>query len=162
MAVTEASAPIRKRAPALYAIIALKLGKGLLLFCLGVGIYSLLDNDLQAEFNKLVRFVRLDPDQRLLLAIGERIQAITPSNLRWLASSTLLYSLLLFLEGGGLICRSGWAAWLAISETAFFIPLEIYKLVEKFSLTLLLVLLVNVAIVGYLVINRNRLFRHHH
>ncbi len=162
MAVNQAPAPVTKRAPALYAIIALKLGKGLLLFCLGVGIYSLLDNDLQAEFNRLVRFVRLDPDQRLLAAIGERIQAITPSNLRWLASSTLLYSLLLFLEGGGLIYRAAWAAWLAIGETAFFIPLEVYRLAEKFSITLLVVLVLNVAIVWYLVINRNRLFRHHH
>lgn len=162
MAVNEAPAPVRKRAPALYAIIAIKLGKGLLLFCLGVGIYSLLDDNLQAEFNRLVRYVGLDPDQRLLSAIGARIQAITPSNLRWLASTTLLYSLLLFIEGGGLIYRAAWAAWLAIGETAFFIPLEVFKLAEKFSFTLLLVLVVNVAIVWYLVANRSRLFRHHH
>ena len=58
--------------------------------------------------------------------------------------------------------RTFWAAWLAIGETAFFIPLEVYRLFESFSWTVLIILAINLAIVRYLVRNRNRLFHHHH
>jgi uncharacterized membrane protein (DUF2068 family) len=82
------------------------------------------------------------------------------------------------VEGVGLIFRAPWAGWLAIGESAFFIPIEIYELARhpkvaevynthpawwnhpKFGL--LLVLVVNILIVWYLLQNRHRLFRHHH
>ena len=42
--------PAKKRAPTLYIIIALKLGKGLLLLLLAAGVYSLHDNNLPEDF----------------------------------------------------------------------------------------------------------------
>lgn len=151
-----------KRAAGLYTIIALKLGKGLLLFGIALGIYSLMGEDLRAEFERFLRWVKLDPEHAFFAALGEKLQAITPSNIRWIASGTLLYSLLLFVESTGLILRAFWAAWLAIGETAFFLPIEIYELMRGFTLTVLVILVINVAIVWYLVINRSRLFRPHH
>jgi len=64
-----------------------------------------------------------------------------------------------------LIFRAGWACWLAIGESAFFIPIEIYELVKptrKPSLTLVLILIINIVIVWYLARNRSRLFHHGH
>ena len=150
----------RQGAAGLYTIIALKLGKGLLLFGIALGIYSLLGDDLRVEFERLLRWSNLDPEQRFFAELGARLQELTPSNLRWIASGTLLYALLLLVESIGLMFRVFWAAWLAIGETAFFIPIEIYDLVREFSLTVLVILLVNSVMVGYLVRNRNRLFHH--
>ncbi|MSU22190.1 MAG: DUF2127 domain-containing protein [Pedosphaera sp.] len=55
-----------------------------------------------------------------------------------------------------------WIGWLAIGESAFFIPIEVYELVEAPSLTVTIILAINIVIVIYLYRNRERLFRHHH
>ena len=63
--------------------------------------------------------------------------------------------------------RVSWAGWLAIGESAFFIPIEMYELMRRHSsdkalIAVLLVLALNIIIVWYLFQNRGRLFRHHH
>jgi len=57
--------------------------------------------------------------------------------------------------------RVKWAGWLAIVESAFFVPVEIYKLVEDFSWFMVGVAIINSFIVWYLYANRERLFHHH-
>ena len=94
---------------------------------------------------------------------------------RWVATGTLLYSMFSLIEGFGLIFRAPWAGWLAIGESAFFIPIEIFELIHHHAfnhprpellshpkLGLLAVLAFNVLIVWYLYANRTRLFRHRH
>jgi uncharacterized membrane protein (DUF2068 family) len=167
----------KKRAPTLYAIIAFKLTKGILFLLLAFGFYKLAGRDLQEIFDTVLRWVHLDPEKRFLSNIGDRLDRLTPANVRWFATGTLLYSLFSLVEGVGLIFRAPWAGWLAIGESAFFIPIEIYELARhpkvavvynthpawwnhpKFGL--LLVLVVNIFIVWYLFQNRHRLFRHH-
>jgi uncharacterized membrane protein (DUF2068 family) len=150
----------RRGAPGLYTIIGLKLGKSLLLFGITLGIYSLMDEDLRAEFERFLRWVRLDPEHKFFVDLGARLQEMTPSNVRWIASGTFLYGLLLLVESVGMMFRVFWAAWLAVGETAFFIPIEIYDLMRDFSLAVFVILWVNVGIVWYLVKNRDRLFHH--
>ena len=48
------SEPVRKRAPTLYAIIVIKLVKGLVLLLLALGVYSLADNDLNHDYRSLL------------------------------------------------------------------------------------------------------------
>jgi len=168
--------PFKKRAPTLYAIITFKLTKGILLLVLAFGIYKLAGRDLQELFDSVLRWVHLDPENRFLSDIGDRLDEITPSNLRWVATGTLIYSLFSLVEGLGLIFRASWAGWMAIGESAFFIPIEIFELVRrprvgavmhtqawwnhpKFAVVV--VLIVNILIVWYLLQNRKRLFRHH-
>jgi uncharacterized membrane protein (DUF2068 family) len=75
------------------------------------------------------------------------------------------------VEGVGLIFRVSWAGWLAIGESAFFIPIEVWELVRQTSLDrgqpghpvmVVIILAINIVIVWYLLQNRHRLFRHHH
>jgi uncharacterized membrane protein (DUF2068 family) len=153
---------VRKRAPALIAIILLKSAKALLLLALGLELLNLIGQDLDARLDGLLRLIHVDPEQRFWTRLGEHLQQITPAKLRWLASGSLLYSLLLLTESVGLIRRSWWAVWLAIGETAFFIPIEISDLLKRASFIVAAILVVNVLIVAYLVKNRDRLFHHHH
>ncbi len=147
-------------ATGLYSIIALKLGKSLLLLGITVGFYSLLDQDLQSAFEQFLLWVRLDPEHQFFADLGAKLQIMTPSSLAWIASGTLLYALLLLVESLGMMFRVFWAAWLAIGETAFFIPIEIYHLLRDFSPVVFIILVINVAVVWYLVKHRNRLFHH--
>ena len=159
------STPHPTRGPAaagLYTIIAIKLGKAGLLLLIALGIYSLMGENLRAEFEKLLRGFSLDPEQEFLTALARQLETVTPANLRWAASGSLLYAILLLVESVGLICRSFWAVWLAIGETAFFIPLEVFDVVRHPSWLVTAILVLNTLIVAYLVRNRERLFHHHH
>ena len=155
-------APIikKKRAPTLYAIIAIKLVKGVIFLLIGLGVYTLSDNNLPDEFREVLRFFHFDPEKAFFAELGEKISRITPANVIWVARGTVLYSLFSLVEGTGLLFRISWAGQLAIGESLFFIPIEIYELMRHFSIPVLVVLGINVWIVWYLFQNRKRLFRH--
>jgi len=151
---------VKQRAPTLYAIIAIKLGKGLLLLLLAAGVYSLHDNNLPDEFRQSLQFFHLDPEKAFFTDLARKISEITPANLVWIARGTVLYSLFSLIEGTGLLFRISWAGWLAIGESAFFIPIEVYELMRRYSLSLVVILGLNILIVWYLFQNRERLFHH--
>ena len=152
---------VKKRAPTLYVIAVIKLLKGVLLLLLALGVYSLSDNNLPEEFHHLLTFLHIDPERRFFIDLAEQVKHITPTNLYWVALGTALYSIFSLVEGIGLMFRIPWAGYLAIGEGAFFIPVELYELMHGFSLKVLSILALNVAIVWYLFANRKRLFRHH-
>ena len=156
--------PIKKRAPTLYAIIAIKLVKGLLFVALAIVAYTLSDNDLPAEYRNLLHLLRLNPERRFFTDLASQIGKISEANVLWVAAGTLVYSLFSLVEGVGLIFRVSWACWMAIIESAFFIPIEVYELVKPSrgsSLMIFVILVINIVIVWYLAKNRHRLFHHH-
>jgi uncharacterized membrane protein (DUF2068 family) len=158
----------KKRAPTLYFIIAIKLIKGVALLLLAMGVFTLANKNLPDLFDQFLRWVHLDPENRFFSGIGEWLDQITPQNVRVVASGTFLCGLFLLVEGLGLAWRARWAIWVAIGESAFFIPIEIFELLPRPKVVhhhfagLLIVLVINVSIVWYLYKNRERLFRHHH
>ena len=153
---------VKKRAPTLYVIIAIKLLKGFLFMTLAVVAWVLSDNDLPVEFRNFLHLLRLNPERRFFANLAVQVGKITEVNVLWVAAGTLVYSLFSLVEGIGLMFRVSWAGWLAIGESAFFIPIELYELSNKFSLTVFVILVINVIMVWYLFQNRHRLFRHHH
>lgn len=163
------------RAPTLYFIIVVKLIKGVLAILLAFGVYRLSGQDLGDVFDHALRMIHLDPENRFLSDIADKLDTITPSNMRWVATGTLLYSLFALVEGIGLMFRVPWAGWLTIGESAFFIPIEVYELVHHqrvvarglptrpgFYWKITVILALNVFIVWYLFQNRHRLFKHRH
>jgi len=158
------SSSATKRAPTFYAIIAFKLLKGGLFITLAVVAYTLSDNNLPHEFQKLLHFLQVTPANKFFASLGQHVGKLTENDLLWAALGTLMYSSFSMVEGVGMIFRQSWAGWLAIGESAFFVPIEIYELTRKdrFSPELFVVLVANVLIVWYLLKNRHRLFKHHH
>jgi uncharacterized membrane protein (DUF2068 family) len=151
---------VRKRAPTLYAIIAMKLLKGLLFVSLAVVAYTLSDNDLPYEYHRLLHFLRLNPENKFFAELASKIGHLTEVKVLQVAAGTLLYSMFSLVEGVGLMFRVGWAGWMAIGESSFFIPIEIYELVHHFTRLVLIILIINIGIVWYLLKNRERLFHH--
>ena len=160
---TTGEAPfVKKRAPTLYVIIAIKLLKFVSFVTLAGVLYALSNNDLPAEYNRVLHFLRLNPERRFWADLALRVGNLTEARVLWAALGTLIYSLFSGVEGVGLIFRVGWAGWLAIGESAFFIPIEIFELIHRPSWMVLVILALNVFIVWYLFANRHWLFRHHH
>jgi uncharacterized membrane protein (DUF2068 family) len=152
-----------RSAPTLYGIIIFKLLKGAIFVAFAIVAYTLSDNNLPDELHKAMQVLRVDPANKFFTHLAEKLGSVTEASVLWAAAGTLIYSLFSLVEGVGLIFRASWACWLAIGESAFFIPIEVYELARpgKFSWWLLLVLILNIIIVWYLFKNRNRIFRHH-
>ncbi len=165
----------KKPAPTLYFIIAVKLIKGVALILLALGVLSVANKDLPDMFNQFLQWVHLDPERSFFTAIADWLNTVTPTNMRAVALGMFLCGLFLCVEGLGLAFRAKWAIWLAIGESAFFIPIEVFELVHRRpeltgpirpmlahpKIGLAIVLALNVLIVWYLLKNRQRLFRHH-
>jgi len=153
--------PIKKKAPTLYLIIGIKLLKGLLFAGVALAAYTLSDNDLPAEYRNLLHHLRLNPERKFWADLALKIGQLNERKVVLTAAGTLFYSLFSLVEGIGLMFRIRWAGFLAIGESAFFIPIEIFELIHRFSLLVFVILIVNIFIVWYLYQNRHRLFRHH-
>ena len=153
---------IKKRAPTLYVIIAMKLLKAISLLLLAVGVYKLSDDNLPEVFRGFLKFWHLDPERKFFVELADKVDKLTEQGMVRLAWGTVLYSLFSLVEGVGLIFRVPWAGWLAIGESAFFIPVEIIELMHHPTGVILFILAINIFIVWYLFQNRSWLFRHHH
>ena len=128
-----------------------KLFKALLLVAVGIGAIKFLHKDLASTVMHWVQVLRVDPDNRFVHGILMRIFRATPKQLKELSVGTFLYAGLFATEGIGLLLRKRWAEYFTIVTTGGLIPLEIYELAQHFTVTKLVVALLNVLIVWYLV-----------
>jgi uncharacterized membrane protein (DUF2068 family) len=152
---------VLNRAPTLYAIIIMKLLKGLLCVAIALALYSLSDNDLPAEYQEWLHRLGFNPERKFWSDLAAKVAGLTEAKMLHAAVGTLIYSLFSLVEGVGLMFRVSWSGWMAIGESVFFIPLEVRRLMDKFTWPVLVILVLNIIIVWYLAANRERLFRHH-
>jgi uncharacterized membrane protein (DUF2068 family) len=160
-----------KRAPTLYLIIFFKLAKGLLAIFLAAALYMQPATNLPTEYEELMgrpavkqtfHYLRIHPENKFFTRLALQIANVTDAGVRHAAIGALLWALFPLTEGIGLLFRVKWAGWLAIVESAFFVPVEIYELVKEFSWFMVGVTIINMGIVWYLYVNRERLFHQHH
>ena len=149
-----------KRAPTLWLIIGIKLVKGLLFAGLALAAYTLSDNDLPAEYQEFLKHLKLNPERKFWADRAVQIGQIHEKHVLVAAAGTLVYSLFSLVEGIGLMFRIAWAGYMAIGESAFFIPIEIFELIKHFSVLVFVILCINIFIVWYLYQNRHRVLKH--
>jgi uncharacterized membrane protein (DUF2068 family) len=130
---------------------AMKLASGLVLGAAAFGLYRLLNRDLGGVVDRSAARLHLDPENRLVHEVIHLVSGIDRSHLAALSAGTFFYAALHLIEGTGLLLRRRWAEYLTVVATGLLLPLEIYELVSKASLVRLGVLLVNMAIVAYLI-----------
>jgi uncharacterized membrane protein (DUF2068 family) len=140
----------------LLLIAAFKLIKGLALLALGIGALRLLHKDVAAEIAQWIDALRVDPHNHYIQMVLEKLGMVDDKKLKALSIGTFFYSALFFTEGTGLALRKRWAEYLTIVSTASLLPLEIYEIVQRASAPKVVALLVNIAIVVYLVIEVRR------
>jgi uncharacterized membrane protein (DUF2068 family) len=135
----------------LMLIAAFKLLKGLALLVVGIGAHTLINKDLIKEAQHWVDLLRVDPHNHYLHLLLEKLSKVDAKKLRELSLGTFIYSGLFLTEGIGLALRKRWAEYLTTISTALLIPLEIYELVKLPTAAKGLLLVVNIAVVAYLV-----------
>ena len=132
-------------------IAAFRLLKGALLIAAGVGALSLLHKDAGDVVASWIRSLRVDPDNHLVRRLLVKLNVLSDPKLEALSAASFLYAALLIVEGVGLWWQRRWAEYLTVVATSVFIPLEIYEIVQEVTVTRVIVLVLNVAIVFYLI-----------
>jgi uncharacterized membrane protein (DUF2068 family) len=146
----------------LLLVAAYKLVKGLALLALGIGALSLLHRDVAAEAARWIDLLRIDPQNHYIQSLLARIARVDTRKLKELSIGTFLYSGVFLTEGVGLALRKRWAEYLTILTTASLLPLEVYEIAKRFSAAKVVILLVNIAVVVYLVNEVRRTRNAHH
>ena len=128
-----------------------KLLKGLLLVAVGIGAFKLLHKNVADIVIHWIEILRVDPDNRFIQPLLGKVLPMTTKQLKELGVGTFFYAGLLLTEGVGLLMRKHWAEYFTVITTGGLIPLEIYELAKRFTVAKVVVLIVNAAIVVYLV-----------
>lgn len=135
-----------------------RLLKAALLFSVALSLHHMLNHDAQEFVRECVHAVRIDPDNRHIHAAIAKLTGLSPKRLRELSVGTFAYATLFAIEGVGLVLRMRWAEYLTVLSTSGLLPLEIYELIHRPRLAKVVILILNLAIVAYLVVG---LYRSH-
>lgn len=145
------AAPEERSPRVLIAIALFKLLKGILLVAAGAGALSLLHKDIADTITHWITVLRVDPDNEFIHALAARLFRLTSKQLKEIGAGTFVYAAMFLTEGIGLLMRKRWAEYMTVITTAGLIPLEIYEMTKHFTMVKVGVLVVNVAIVIYLI-----------
>jgi uncharacterized membrane protein (DUF2068 family) len=133
---------------------AFKLLKATLLIGLGLGGLMSAPQEVAEFARHALRWMGAFPGHRLVRhAIGE-IGALDEATAEKFGVVALAYAAVFVVEGIGLLCKKRWAEWMTVGVTASFVPIEVYELAKHFSAGKVVALMLNVAIVVYLIWHR--------
>jgi uncharacterized membrane protein (DUF2068 family) len=127
-----------------------KLVKAALLIAVGVGALKLLHKDVAGAVEHWVELLRLDPNNHYIDTALEKASNLTPDKIKELGLGSMVYAGLFLTEGIGLWLEKRWAEWLTVIITSSLIPIEIYEIYRHPTAIKIAVLLINMAIVAYL------------
>jgi uncharacterized membrane protein (DUF2068 family) len=128
-----------------------KLLKAVLLVAVGVGALNLLHRDVARLVEHWAELLKLDPNSRYMDTAIEKASTITPDKIKALGLGSIIYAGLFLTEGIGLWLEKRWAEWFTVIITSSLIPIEIYEVARRTTPVKIAVLLINIAIVAYLV-----------
>ncbi len=133
-------------------IAAFKLLKGLALLALGIGALNLLHQDVEAIVLHWINIFQVDPHSHYMHLLLAKLSILDDRRLKELSVGTFIYSAIFLTEGVGLALGKRWAEYLTIISTASLLPLEVYELARHASVGKGLALVINLAVVVYLIL----------
>jgi uncharacterized membrane protein (DUF2068 family) len=135
----------------LLVIAAFKLLKSFALIAVGIGALHLLHKDVAGIVEHWVNAFQVDPHNRYISWLLEKLAIVDDKKLKELSIGTFIYAAIFLTEGTGLAFRKRWAEYFTIITTGSFLPLEIYELVRHATIAKGVALVVNIAVLVYLV-----------
>ena len=138
-------------------IAVFKLVKALTLIVVGIGALRLIHTNNAAD--TITRFAgkfSFNPGARYLDHFLAKIANLPPRDFRDLGIGSFVYAALFLTEGVGLWLAKRWAEWFTAIITGSLIPLEIFEIHRHPTVAKVIVLLLNIAIVAYLIVRIRR------
>lgn len=135
----------------LRAIAVYKFCKALLLVIVALGALQLSHPEVAARVQRWVEAFAASSDRRAVQHVLGFITGLSPQRLELVAIGAVLYTVLFTVEGAGLWLGKRWAAYLTVIATSTFVPVEVFALARHVSAPRAAALVVNLAVVAYLV-----------
>jgi uncharacterized membrane protein (DUF2068 family) len=130
-----------------------KLVKALTLIAVGVGALRLIhDSNVAEGVTQMAARFGFNPGGRYLDHALAKIANLPPRDFRDLGIGSFVYAALFLTEGLGLWLAKPWAEWFTAVITGSLVPLEIFEIHRHPTIIKVIVLLLNIAIVAYLVL----------
>jgi len=143
-------------------IAVFKLVKALTLIAVGIGALRLAhDPNASDTLAQMAARIGFNPGGRYLDQALAKVANLPPRDFKDLGIGSFVYAALFLTEGVGLWLAKPWGEWFTAFITGSLIPLEIFEIYRHPTIVKVIVLLLNVAIVVYLVmrIRKERLAR---
>jgi uncharacterized membrane protein (DUF2068 family) len=135
----------------LLRLIALfKFLKTSILIVAGVGILKLMHNDAATTLDHWFARLGLAPGNRFVDLAISKAANLPPNRIKDLGLGSFVYAALFLTEGIGLWMLKHWAEWFTVVITASLVPLEVWEIHRHPTAVKILVLVINIAVVGYL------------
>jgi uncharacterized membrane protein (DUF2068 family) len=128
-----------------------KLLEAVFFFLVGVGAIHFLHHDLGDAATRLAERLRFDLDGRMMSWVMDHLDDITAHRLKQIGAATFFYAGLRITEGVGLVMEKVWAEYLTVGVTISFLPWEVYEITRKLDWLRVGLLLVNLAVLAYLI-----------
>lgn len=125
--------------------------KGAIVLVAGFGLLSFLGRDNEVQAEQIIRSLHLNPAHRYPQIFIDAMIRLDDSHLWGLAGLAAVYALIRFAEAYGLWQERRWAEWVAALSGSLYIPIEIYELSHRLTWLRAGALLVNFAVVAYMV-----------
>lgn len=127
-----------------------KFCKAVLLVVVGLGALRLLDPDVAARAQGWVAALASTNDRSAVLHVIGLVAGLSPHRLEAVGAGAFLYAALFTVEGVGLWRSRGWAEYLTVIATLSLVPLEVFELTRAVTAPRAAALVVNLAVVAYL------------
>ena len=124
-----------------------------------IGVLRVIGDGRQESLEQFVAHLHLDPQNQVIHTIISRVTGIDRMHLRTIEAGTFFYAILHIIEGVGLLLDRDWAGYLVIIATSSLVPFELYEISRKLSPLRIILLLLNLAVVSYLVATLRAEFR---
>lgn len=146
---------MKRRSDRVLRLIALfRFSKALLLIISALGALRFIDPQRIARVTQWVAAMPFTEQHAFMQRVVAMLTRMTPRRVEELAIVALLYAALFITEGTGLWMDKVWAEWLTIIATLSFIPFEVYEVFHKTTFVRVAILVLNIAIVAYLIYRR--------
>ncbi len=120
------------------------------MIAVGVGTLKLLHKDVAGVLEHWVTMLGFDPGNQYIGRALEKAANLSPDKIKGLGIVSFIYAGLFLTEGIGLWLEKRWAEWFTIIITSSLVPVEVYEILRHPTPIKILVLVINVAVVGYL------------
>lgn len=125
--------------------------KGTLVLAAGCGAAALVHRDLQLLAEEVVSHFHLNPASRFPRIFVDAASRTTDARLWAFAAMAAAYAAIRLAEAYGLWNARRWAEWLGAASGGLYVPIEIYEIAHRLTVTRTVLLVGNLVIVVYLV-----------
>ncbi|WP_288377897.1 DUF2127 domain-containing protein [uncultured Massilia sp.] len=142
-----------RRAQGIRTVALLEAAKGVVVLLTGFGLFALLHRNVQVFAEELVRHSHLNPASHMPRVFIDYAGHLDDAGLMQLAFAAIAYSSVRLVEAYGLWFERAWGEGVAAFSGAIYLPFELRELFTKPGLLTFCLLLINLAIVLFMIDN---------